>query len=494
MTRELQVDQVYRHSLLHSQFQSASRANRASRLRRFFEPLFRPHPSVQGEVAQRRSQLLGTMSLIVFIIGTLLVVNQIIDYPGIADDPDTLMIFGGLLLSLGVFIANRLGYVEQAARLFLATLFGVILFVPFIPGASELLLYFVVVPILLTAVFFSLRRMLQMSLVVLGVTIVFALTTTTTSPAHALWIIQFEVLVIGVIYVFIRYLRFQESVRARQLEAANQQLKASEELLEHRVEERTRELQQARQEAEEANKIKSQFLANMSHELRTPLNAILNFTAFVADGVMGPVNEEQVDALHLSINSGKHLLALINDILDITKIEAGLMDLFIQDIDMNEILGSVAALGKGLVKDRPIELVVEIDEHLPVTYGDKRRLRQVFLNVLSNSVKFTPEGHVAIRATASDQRIRVEVRDTGIGIRPEDQGLVFESFKQVRNDLPEAIGTGLGMPISKYFVECHGGQMWFESQYGMGTTFYIELPVLTEAQANSLTAELEKSA
>jgi signal transduction histidine kinase len=263
--------------------------------------------------------------------------------------------------------------------------------------------------------------------------------------------------------------------------------------LEQRVSERTRDLQiaveaaeAARHEAIEASKIKSQFLANMSHELRTPLNAILNFTAFVADGTLGPVNEEQVETLEEAIASGRHLLSLINDILDITKIEAGLMDLFIQDVDMNEVIASAAAVGKGLVKDKSITLNIDIAEGLPITYGDKRRLRQVFLNILSNAVKFTREGQVSIRAHMVDNKVRVEIQDTGIGIASEDQHLVFESFKQVKHDLPDAFGTGLGMPISKFFVESHTGKMWLTSTPGVGTTFYIELPVLTEAEANAI--------
>lgn len=250
------------------------------------------------------------------------------------------------------------------------------------------------------------------------------------------------------------------------------------------------EAEAARQQAIEASKIKSQFLANMSHELRTPMNAILNFTAFVADGTLGPVNTEQVQTLEEAIASGRHLLSLINDILDITKIEAGLMDLFIQDVDMNEVIGSVAAVGKGLVKDKPIVLNVEIAEELPVTYGDKRRLRQVFLNMLSNAVKFTREGQVTIRAHAIDNKLRVEIQDTGIGIAAEDQHLVFESFKQAKHDLHEAVGTGLGMSISKYFVESHGGKMWLTSRLGVGTTFYVELPVLTEVEANTINMSL----
>ncbi len=247
------------------------------------------------------------------------------------------------------------------------------------------------------------------------------------------------------------------------------------------------EVEASRMAAEEANEVKSRFLANMSHELRTPLNAILNFTAFVADGVMGPVNEEQADALQQSIASGKHLLSLINDILDITKIEAGMMEMFMQEVDLNAALAATVSVAKGLVKDKPIKLITDIDEDLPITYGDKRRLRQVFLNLVSNAVKFTNEGAVEITAHRENGGVQIRVRDTGIGIAPEDQHLVFETFRQIKkHDLIETPGTGLGMPISKFFVELHSGRMTFESQPGKGTCFTVALPILSQAEADAL--------
>jgi signal transduction histidine kinase len=263
--------------------------------------------------------------------------------------------------------------------------------------------------------------------------------------------------------------------------------------LEQRVTDRTHDLEIAKTEAEtaraaaeEANAVKSRFLANMSHELRTPLNAILNFTAFVADGVMGPVNSEQADVLNQALGSGKHLLSLINDVLDITKIESGMMDLFVQDVDMNAVLATTISVAKGLVKDKSLDLVTDVDEDLPVTYGDRRRIRQVFLNLVSNAIKFTNKGSVTITAKRAEGGIEVMVKDTGIGIAPEDQHLVFESFRQVQKHDIEAVGTGLGLPISKHFVQVHGGRMWFESVAGAGTIFYVYLPTLTEPEAEAL--------
>lgn len=311
--------------------------------------------------------------------------------------------------------------------------------------------------------------------------------------AHTGLSLAFVGLAGGLILIFLNHRNLLERDRRTELLAANDALRISEANLEQRVIERTQQLETARreaetaqQEAEKANEVKSQFLANMSHELRTPLNAILNFTAFVSDGIMGPVNDEQVEALQQSISSGKHLLALINDVLDITKIKSGLMDMFIQEADLNEALAVVVSMSKGLVKDKPIKLETEIEANLPITFGDKRRLRQVFLNIVSNALKFTREGSVTIRAINLKNYIRFEVQDTGIGIAPEDQYLVFKSFKQAKHDLLDTPGTGLGMPISKFFVEAHGGQIWFESTPNVGSTFFVEIPILTETEANQL--------
>jgi signal transduction histidine kinase len=259
-----------------------------------------------------------------------------------------------------------------------------------------------------------------------------------------------------------------------------------------RLEELNDELDEARQEAEEANRFKSEFLAHMSHELRTPLNAIINFTAFVSDGVMGDINPEQIDTLQKVMDSGNHLLSLINDILDISKIESGMMSLFIEEVDMNPILMSTVSMAKALVKGKPIRLKTAIEDDLPSICGDKRRLRQIFLNLVSNAVKFTPEGSVTIIASKHDGELHASVRDSGIGIAPEDQESIFEAFKQAPHDLRDVVGTGLGLPICKHFVEAHGGRIWLESEPGAGSTFYVVLPVdyLREQQDTQMDSPL----
>ena len=237
------------------------------------------------------------------------------------------------------------------------------------------------------------------------------------------------------------------------------------------------ELVAAKDAAESASQIKSSFLAGMSHELRTPLNAIINFTGFVLDGVFGPINTEQADALEKTLDSSEHLLNLINDVLDLSKIETGKMDLFIQDVNINSMILSVAATANGLMKNKAVELILNIEENLPHIQGDKRRLRQVMLNLVSNAIKFTVAGNITISAYLEDNTIHIRVKDTGIGIALQDQELIFESFQQAEHDLYDVSGTGLGLPISKHFVEAHGGEIWLESEVGVGSTFYVSLPV-----------------
>ncbi len=236
------------------------------------------------------------------------------------------------------------------------------------------------------------------------------------------------------------------------------------------------EAAKAREIAEQANRTKSTFLANMSHELRTPLNAILNFTEIVSEGVIGDINPEQQDLLKQVIESAEHLLSLINDILDLTKIEVGMMDLFIEEVDPNKLLQSVSSVAKGLVKDASVVFYSDFDENLPTISGDRRRLRQVLLNLVSNAIKFTPDGSVTLRAVRDNGQIHISVIDTGIGISEEEKTAIFEAFVQAKHSL-KVTGTGLGLPISKHFVEAHGGKIWMESQLNVGSTFHFTIPI-----------------
>lgn len=234
----------------------------------------------------------------------------------------------------------------------------------------------------------------------------------------------------------------------------------------------------ARREAEAANQLKSQFLANMSHELRTPLNAILNFTKFVSVGMMGEVSEQQVETLDKVTDNGKHLLSLINDLLDISKIEAGQLKLFVEDdIDLSNEFNAVVHVARGLLAEKPVHLEVDLQDPLPHLTGDRRRLRQIMLNLVSNACKFTEEGSVHLSLKQDGDALLFAVRDTGIGIAPEDHELIFESFRQTSDGLKKGGGTGLGLPICRRLTEVHGGKLWLESTPGVGSTFYARIPL-----------------
>ncbi len=243
-----------------------------------------------------------------------------------------------------------------------------------------------------------------------------------------------------------------------------------------------REVQEANQQLVEVDRLKSQFLANMSHELRTPLNSIIGFSRVILKGIDGPLNETQQQDLTTIFESGNHLLALVNDILDQAKIEAGKMELSVEFFPIDELIKSVMATAIGLVKDKPIRLHQEIQGDMPPVYADKFRTRQVLLNMLSNAAKFTRQGSVTVASfviTDGDrQMVQISVTDTGIGIAKENIRRVFAQFEQVDNTTARgAEGTGLGMPIAKSLIEMQGGRIWLESEPGVGSTFSITLPL-----------------
>ncbi len=238
------------------------------------------------------------------------------------------------------------------------------------------------------------------------------------------------------------------------------------------------ELQRTAEQLKEMDRIKTQFLANMSHELRTPLNSIIGFSRVILKGIDGPLTEKQKTDLTSIHNNGQHLLGLINDVLDISRIEAGKMELIFEPVDLRHIIRGVMSTAIALVKDKPIELKEEMDPDLPTIRGDGTRVRQVVLNLLANAAKFTEEGQITLRAHADEEYVTISVSDTGMGISAEDQATLFEEFRQVdASPTRRAGGAGLGLSISRHLVEMHGGRIWVESEPGVGSTFSFTLPV-----------------
>jgi GAF domain-containing protein len=242
-----------------------------------------------------------------------------------------------------------------------------------------------------------------------------------------------------------------------------------------------REIEQKSRELETASQHKSEFLANMSHELRTPLNAIIGFSEVLGERLFGELNEKQEEYLKDIHASGQHLLSLINDILDLSKIEAGRMELELTDFDLPTAIDNALTLVRERAGRRGIALHQATDEDLGQIRGDERKIKQVLLNLLSNAIKFTPDGgQIDVQARAVDGSIEVSVSDTGVGIAPEDQEAIFEEFRQVGTADKKVEGTGLGLALSRRFIELHGGRIWVESQVGVGSTFSFTIPVTQE--------------
>ena len=248
-----------------------------------------------------------------------------------------------------------------------------------------------------------------------------------------------------------------------------------------------REIEEKSRQLEVANKHKSEFLANMSHELRTPLNAIIGFSEVLIDRMFGEVNEKQADYLKDIHESGRHLLSLINDILDLSKIEAGRMELEVSAFDLPSAISNAMTLVRERAQRHGIVLGAEIDSGLGEFRADERKFKQIMLNLLSNAVKFTPDGgRVDVRAKRDTTTVEIAVRDTGVGIAPEDQAALFEEFKQLGRDvMRKAEGTGLGLALTKKFVELHGGAIRVESAPGKGSTFSFSLPLAAAGRSAS---------
>ncbi len=269
--------------------------------------------------------------------------------------------------------------------------------------------------------------------------------------------------------------RLYAEARAREHEVATRNHALTEALAQN--ERLLRELGDKSAQLEVASRHKSEFLANMSHELRTPLNAIIGFSEALLERMFGELNEKQAEYLHDIFGSGRHLLSLINDILDLSKIEAGRMELELASIELPSVIGAALTLVHERAERRGIALSVSVDARVGALRADERKIKQVVLNLLSNAIKFTPEGgRVEVRAVRANGFVEVSVSDTGVGIAPEDHEAVFEEFRQVGSSGAKQEGTGLGLALCRKFVELHGGTIRVTSEAGRGTTFTFRIP------------------
>jgi signal transduction histidine kinase len=241
------------------------------------------------------------------------------------------------------------------------------------------------------------------------------------------------------------------------------------------------ELRELNARLEQASRAKSEFLANMSHELRTPMNAILGFTEMMRDNLYGQVPPDLQEPLTDIQTNGRHLLGLINDVLDLSKIEAGRMELSLQEYLVPDLVDAVRVSLRSLAVERGLDIVTQVPPDLPTAYGDARRLTQCLMNLTGNALKFTKEGHVEIAVELDGDDLVYRVTDTGIGIAKEDLERVFDEFRQVDSTtIRDFAGTGLGLSITKKFIEMHGGRIWVESEPGRGSTFYFAVPLRVE--------------
>ncbi len=444
-----------------------------------WERLTAPHPSIT-DIEQRRLSSLLTVVLVSLsaLIGLTGLRQVYVDLAFNNGDWYTVVVILIYeLLAIPVIVLNRLGHYQTSARIFIALGFGLItLYSAFDSNGA----FMYPLAVLMSAIFLSNSE--TVFVVGLAMTTLFVRNLVVGQSVTAL---AFGSYMAALTLAFVRVRTQVEAERQQELRGANTKLRESESALQHanvtledKVSLRTAELEAAKNDAERANVVKSAFLASMSHELRTPLNAVINFTKFVASGDMGPVNSDQEETLNEVVSSAKHLLNLINDVLDMSKIEAGSLNLFVEDdVNLRLLLTSVEPIAKTLLEDKPVELIFTIDDALPLMRIDRQRILQVLLNIMSNACKFTKQGTIALDARASGDEVIILIKDSGPGIAPEDQVLVFEAFKQTEAGLRQGGGTGLGMPISKNLVESHGGRLWMESEAGKGAAFFVALPI-----------------
>lgn len=448
------------------------------------EVVTRPHPTIISHEEQRRSRLVAALTMGVFATVLVVAVCFSILRPEVAGDPEIVTLYIGAIMQIIAFVLNRNGHYGTAARFILVSATITVIAASFFPEAYGIILNTTVIPVLLAGFLFAPRVSAFVAALTVTTSLISMMLVPQNSARYASYV-DTLLLVIVIDIVIIAFMYYQQAVerdRVGRLEVANQLLRESEVRLEQRVVERTKELVIALERAEQADHLKSEFLASISHELRTPMNAILNFNQFVSSGLYGAVSDRQVDALDKSTNSARHLLMLINDVLDISKIEAGRMDLEIEEVcDLYPEIEEVIAMTRTMLVGKSVELKVEIADDMPPLNVDRRRIKQCLLNLTSNAAKFTEDGHITLRAWHQNGCFLFSVEDTGSGIPASEQDVIFLPFRQLKRDAAKPAGTGLGLAITKMLVEAHGGQVWLEPARNAGSIFFIKLPTHSAA-------------
>jgi len=470
-----------------------SAAKPASLWQRILRWPVEPSPALD-EVNQRNAGLLLAMEIALILA---LVANIVFAPFSLG----TRLALAGVLVSYGI-TRTRHYRVGGGVVMTLMSVAVLAFFDPNEPNTFEhvmVVLLWTALPVVLASMFFSVRGTVIMVVINLAVIVISGLVIPGVNLGMAIGASAFSITIFPLLIVSVSHRNRLEKIRQAELKAANEALQRSEAELEKRVAERTGELERAkeeaeaaRQRAERADQVKSQFLASMSHELRTPLNAILNFTEMMALGMVGDVSPQQKDILEKSLGSGRHLLDLINDVLDVSKMQSGMLALFLEEnVDIREELDGVINTAQSLLAKRPVRLVEEVEGPLPLMSGDRRRIRQILLNLVSNAIKFTEKGTITIRAWRTDDEVVFGVIDTGPGIPVDQQERIFLPFVQTEKGVQHMNGTGLGLAISRHLAEAHGGRLWVESKPGEGAAFYVSLPVRTASELGMITPTVE---
>jgi len=456
--------------------QTVIEQSRSKSISRLWTALIKPDDSITGD-DRRRAMSLSALTL-VFIPLAIITVFLIPIRDTLAGEEFVFNSGGmfGVVFVILAYALSRTKYFYVAAYLMVA-IPALSVFIAALSsegGITESSLIFISLSVILSSLLLTSRATIIAG--VISIIVLYLLYDAVPRDVNPNILVTFTLVTTGVLALISR-LR-EQNIEA--LEKAQSQLK-----------EQIIQAEEARDRAERSDQVKSAFLASMSHELRTPLNAIINFTRFVSKGTLGPVNDEQVETLDNVIVSGKHLLNLINDVLDMAKIESGSLTLFVSDdVAIHEVIKEVGTTGRALLAEKPVELKVQVEETLPQIRGDHQRIRQILLNLVSNACKFTDTGTITILAKQENSDIRISVIDTGCGIAKKDQAMVFDAFKQTEDGLRQGGGTGLGMPITKSLIEAHGGTIELESKPGHGTTFHIRLPIKSETISPTLMTEV----